>query len=431
MIDAAASEKETLANQVGTLAKQLASLQAQLDELLGKREQAEQNVALAQAQLDDATAKAASAKAAVGTAEQSVQTAQSQFVMYAQAVYMNGSVAGGTGTLLTAQDPSALLDSTALQQYQTSHQTTAIGQLQQATIVKSNAEAASRRAVADETAATAKAKQAKDAAVAAVEDAKNQQAAITQQQTQVQGNLDAAQNNLANLNGQRAQYQIWHGQQIVLADKAEQTRQEAIQAQEEAKLAKIKRDQAASDAQKAQKELQEQKDALNASQSDTSGQSSSSSASVPVPTGGSWTAAKAQKAVSRALNWLGETYIWAGGNGAGPTTGGCTDPIAPCGTVGFDCSGLALYAWAPYISMIHYAATQYTQAGSYHPSSNNFQPGDLLFWSYNGSISGIHHVAMYIGGGYVIQAPQSGDVVRKTRWDYVSSGYYGATRPLT
>ena len=57
-------------------------------------------------------------------------------------------------------------------------------------------------------------------------------------------------------------------------------------------------------------------------------------------------------------------------------------------------------------------------------------PGDLLFWS-DGGQAGIHHVAMYIGNGNVIQAPESGDVIRITPWQQVSSGYYGATRPLT
>jgi cell wall-associated NlpC family hydrolase len=46
-------------------------------------------------------------------------------------------------------------------------------------------------------------------------------------------------------------------------------------------------------------------------------------------------------------------------------------------------------------------------------------------------VGGIHHVAIYIGGGNVIQAPQSGDIVRITPLGQVSSGYFGATRPLT
>ena len=57
-------------------------------------------------------------------------------------------------------------------------------------------------------------------------------------------------------------------------------------------------------------------------------------------------------------------------------------------------------------------------------------PGDLLFWS-TGGADGIHHVAIYIGNGNVVQAPNSGDVVKVTPWDQVDWGYYGATRPLT
>ena len=49
-------------------------------------------------------------------------------------------------------------------------------------------------------------------------------------------------------------------------------------------------------------------------------------------------------------------------------------------------------------------------------------PGDLVFWSSNGSQSGIHHVAIYIGNGNVIQAPQSGDIVRVTPLGEVDFG---------
>jgi cell wall-associated NlpC family hydrolase len=427
----ATSEKDTVAAQVGTLTAQVASLQNQVLELNGKKEMAEQKLALAQAQLDAANAKADAAKAAVAGAKQGVQTAQKDFVRYAQAVYMNGTVTGTTGTLLTARDPSTLLDQVALQQYQTSHQITAIGELQKATVAKSNADAASRKAVLEQKIAKSNAVKARDAALAALQDAQTQQAGVQQQQAQAQTSLDSAQYKLAGLTNQRAKYTTWHNNQIVLANQAAQAQQDARQAQQAARTAAAKRRQAMSDLQLAQQELAEQKAALSQSQSDNSGGSSNSAPSAPVAVGGSWTSGKAQQAVSRAKRWLGEDYIWAGGNGSGPTTGGCTDPIARCGTLGFDCSGLVLYAWAPYISMAHYAATQYTQAGSYHPSSNNFQPGDLLFWSYDGTISGIHHVAMYIGGGMVIQAPESGDVVRETPWYQVSGGYFGATRPLT
>ena len=146
---------------------------------------------------------------------------------------------------------------------------------------------------------------------------------------------------------------------------------------------------------------------------------------------GHWTAAAGQTAANRALQWLGEPYAWAGGNASGPTYGVCAGDGAfnDCNVIGFDCSGLVMYAWAQF-PFVHLASIQYQQ-GSVHPDTSSLMPGDLVFWSTNGSVAGIHHVAIYIGGGNVIQAPESGDIVRVTPLGEVSSGYFGATRPLT
>ena len=59
-----------------------------------------------------------------------------------------------------------------------------------------------------------------------------------------------------------------------------------------------------------------------------------------------------------------------------------------CKIVGFDCSGLTLWAWGPYLSMAHFAATQYG-SGRVHPSPGQLLPGDLLFWSSDGT--GVGH----------------------------------------
>jgi cell wall-associated NlpC family hydrolase len=58
-------------------------------------------------------------------------------------------------------------------------------------------------------------------------------------------------------------------------------------------------------------------------------------------------------------------------------------------------------------------------------------PGDLIFWSKDGTVQGIGHVAVYIGGGNVVQAPHSGDVIRITPIYEVEPGAMGATRPLS
>jgi cell wall-associated NlpC family hydrolase len=55
-------------------------------------------------------------------------------------------------------------------------------------------------------------------------------------------------------------------------------------------------------------------------------------------------------------------------------------------------------------------------------STSALQPGDLVFYG-----SPVHHVALYVGGGQVIHAPQTGDVVRYASVDMMP--ITGAVRP--
>jgi len=153
---------------------------------------------------------------------------------------------------------------------------------------------------------------------------------------------------------------------------------------------------------------------------------------VPAPHG--WTPAVGRTALRRAQSWLGLPYSWAGGNGSGPTRGVCVHNGGDldCHVIGFDCSGLALYAWSPYRSLAHFAATQKGQAGRFHPAIGQLVPGDLVFFSGSAG-SQISHVAVYAGGGLIVEAPESGHAVRTSRLsDLVAYSHYsGATRPLT
>jgi cell wall-associated NlpC family hydrolase len=61
-------------------------------------------------------------------------------------------------------------------------------------------------------------------------------------------------------------------------------------------------------------------------------------------------------------------------------------------------------------------------------SRADLQRGDLVFWATDtSSPATIHHVAIYLGGSQILEAPESGSVVRVTsmRW----GGYIGAVRP--
>jgi cell wall-associated NlpC family hydrolase len=114
--------------------------------------------------------------------------------------------------------------------------------------------------------------------------------------------------------------------------------------------------------------------------------------------GGSYTPPPNVRGIQRVIDFaraqLGKPYVWAG---AGPDV--------------WDCSGLTMMAFRQIgIYLPHYAASQYTM-GTPVPVSQA-QPGDLLFWTSDGSVAGIHHVALYIGNGTFIEAPHTGANVR-------------------
>jgi len=102
--------------------------------------------------------------------------------------------------------------------------------------------------------------------------------------------------------------------------------------------------------------------------------------------------------VDLAFKFLGLPYVWGGGNIHGPSGGG------------FDCSGLTSYAVyaATGIALPRTSETQW-HVGTEIPL-DQARPGDLLFG--NWQAGGPGHVAIYIGGGQMVHAPTTGDVVR-------------------
>jgi cell wall-associated NlpC family hydrolase len=89
--------------------------------------------------------------------------------------------------------------------------------------------------------------------------------------------------------------------------------------------------------------------------------------------------------------------------------------------VAFDCSGLTKYAWGKAgVYLPHQSAAQY--ASTPHVPKDQAQPGDLIFY-----YSPIGHVALYLGGGMMIHAPATGDVVKivAVNWGKV----VGVSRP--
>jgi NlpC/P60 family len=104
--------------------------------------------------------------------------------------------------------------------------------------------------------------------------------------------------------------------------------------------------------------------------------------------------AAGDEAMSWAMAQLGKPYVWGG-----------------TGPVGFDCSGLTMEAWsAAGVPIYRVAADQYIHDP--HVSIPDLVDGDLLFYASTPKASSIYHVVMYIGGGNVVDAPFTGQVVQ-------------------
>ncbi|HET6965881.1 MAG TPA: C40 family peptidase [Acidimicrobiales bacterium] len=117
------------------------------------------------------------------------------------------------------------------------------------------------------------------------------------------------------------------------------------------------------------------------------------------------------QAMEWAMAQIGKPYQWGG---TGPDS--------------FDCSGLVMRAWqAAGINIPRVAADQYN-FGTHVPISA-LQDGDLVFWASSpADPSSIEHVAMYIGGHHMVEAPYTGQLV-KTNW-IGGTGFVGnGTRP--
>jgi cell wall-associated NlpC family hydrolase len=133
---------------------------------------------------------------------------------------------------------------------------------------------------------------------------------------------------------------------------------------------------------------------------DASGGSSGGGApSAPLPSGSGNAAA-----ASVAMQYLGVPYVWGG---ASPS--------------GFDCSGLASYAYAQIgKSVPHYTGAIW--AAFPKVPSDQLEPGDMVFFN------GLGHMGIYIGGGQYVHAPHTGDVVKVSSLGD-RSDYVGAVRP--
>jgi peptidoglycan DL-endopeptidase RipA len=356
--------------RIGELSGQLAAAQDSVDAARSASVLALDEYQAMQAAFQLAEQEAAAAAAAAAEATAALEVARAQVVAFARRSYMDGSTYAGAAALITAGDPAELIERAALLEAAGSHRSDVLDRV---TVLQERATAAD--AVARETVATAGALQAhaEEALVvaqAAEVAARAQAVALTAQRAELETQLASAQQELAALVGAQA-----------AADRTAQVSQ-PVRVPPRA----------------------------------------------PAPSGnqnqaGDGDASAAAVAIDAAMGYIGLRYAWGGGGTDGPGPG--LDPDA--GVVGFDCSGLTQYAYAQAgISIPRNSRAQY--AALPKVASNALRPGDLVFWANDPSDpETIRHVAIYLGDNKVVQAPQSGDVVKvSTMW---WSDYAGAVRP--
>nr|CEL20345.1 NLP/P60 family protein [Kibdelosporangium sp. MJ126-NF4]CTQ97570.1 NLP/P60 family protein [Kibdelosporangium sp. MJ126-NF4] len=387
------ADRDGKAGKVGELTSRLADAESKLVNLQAAVElkMEDANKALVDLQTardaaDQARADAAAAKQEADAAGAAIEKVRDDVDDFAAASFRQGSTVGSMTAYFGAKSPKDLLDRAGLLNAVSSAQLDALDRMQRARVEQANKDSRARAALTiadDKQAAAQNAKHAADRATAVAEQARRDQAGEASQieafRDQTEKELAEAQTKVGGLESQLQRYQEW-----VAAKQRED--------EERAKAAA-----AAAAAQRP---------------SGGGGGGGSAKPSRPAPGRPPVSGGSASVVIARALSQLGVPYAWGGGNGNGPTRGirdgGVADSFGDYNKVGFDCSGLMIYAFAGVgIRLPHYSGYQAT-SGRRVPLSQ-MAPGDMLFWATGGRI---HHVAMYIGNGQMVEAPYSGSRVR-------------------
>jgi peptidoglycan DL-endopeptidase RipA len=364
------------AGEVARLTAELAALDEQADDLQVALASQRENASAALADLQ--AARGAAAAAAARAEDARVQTeaasvaideARTRLDSFVAATYQQGLDTGPLGLLTDARSPEDFLARAEYTDLIAREQLQAQDGLERARVEKANADSVARAALEearDLEAAAETAKSVADEALAAAQEAARVQAeklaGVAVQRERVQQLLASAESADAGLRAQRQRFDDW--QRRIEAERA--ARERAERAAATTRLA-----------------AHERSSGLRGS-------------------------AAVQRVIDRAMSQIGVQYVWGGGTGRGPSTGIPDAFGSPLDRVGFDCSGLMLYAFNGVgVDLPRVSRSQF-HAGRKVPIED-LRPGDMVFYQDGGPI---HHVAMYVGDGKMIEAPYTGASVR-------------------
>ncbi|EWM11528.1 NLP/P60 family protein [Kutzneria sp. 744] len=374
-----------LSNQLAAADAKLADLQDQVEARMEEVNKARVDLETAQAAAKQAGDEAAAAKLESDAAAKAMDDARRRLDDFAAASFSQGSAVGGFSALFDATSPDNLLARVQMLNAVSESELKAMDVTQRAEVDRANKDSASRKSLQvakEKQDAADAAKREVDAAMAAAVAARQSEAAQEKQlqssKSDMDAQLSAAQANVTDLQAQRQRYDDWQTE-------------------------KKKEEEAAAAAA-----------AAAAASRPVANRPPPPPRPVPVAAAG-----RAAAVIARAMAELGMPYAWGGGTPSGPSRGisdggGDADYYGDYNKIGFDCSGLMVYAFAGVgVYLPHYSGYQY-YAGQHVPLSQ-MAPGDMLFY---GNPSNIHHVTMYVGGGRMIEAPYSGAYVRvvPVRW---------------
>jgi len=373
-IQAARNAADAVATRITQLSGQISGAQAAVEDAQAASDIALDEYQGTQAAYEAAKAKSVSAAATAAKATADLGAARADVVAFARRSYMEGSTYAGAASLITASDPGQMIERAALLEAAGSHRSDVLDTVTVLQAQAHRADAVAKASLVEADGLKQQAAEDLSYAQSAESDARRQAAALTSRKAALAAQLTAAKSQLRKLVGAR----------------------EAA-------------DRIARATPPAPKPVAPPTTPPVAEGNQTPAGPGSSSA--------------AQTAIAAALRYLGTPYSWGGGGTAGPGRGWAQG----ASTVGFDCSGLTQYAygqagiWIPRNSRGQYSTLPKVAA-------SDLRAGDLVFWATDPSNPAtIHHVALYMGDGKVVQAPQTGDVVKVS--DMWWGGYAGAVRP--
>lgn len=412
-IDRSKASERSTSTSIASLEAQLAQESTNLDNAQLKAQVANEDYLTAVDDLNTATADARTAQTNADNAASSTEAARSDLGSIVVQTYQeNGNPLDPLTPYLTSESLADLADADVALARAGENNNAKVQNVEALQSVATSMQAIADQKVKDKETVKASAETAKASAEAAARDA---QSAVTTTQANRQNlitQLAAQRNTTVELETQY-QNQV-EAERKAREEAAAQAAAKEASEKAAADLAQRRAEEATAQPQEASPAPQEQatgpepayqapaQEPATTSQPETSDDSEDY---VPAPApepepAPSYSGNAASVAISTAMSYLGTPYVWAGESASG-----------------LDCSGLTMVSYeAAGVYLTHSSRVQYGQGT--HVPLDAAQPGDLVFWSSDGSQSGIYHVAIYLGDGMMIEAPTFGMTVRVTSMRY-------------